>query len=308
MVSAIDRLVDHPSYKLVTYTTGTIWDINRDGPIVSCGYREVFPSCTAIAMLDRERVPGLAHISPFDNGVSIGSSMCQEYLRRMDIPQDISAIVTGTDAEHIRQIADFFERIAQVRTKAYPLKPNKGGVIDMGIDPDTEQLLIHRRFSGENISVDFWPQRNELTPLIEERVSELLEKPYAGTKAFRINHPDARYVSNCHGAMVYVFGLKEPSIKEKNHPTIIAGDKMQKLIDKYFLQTDKPEIGSLVCFYEDSKHGQSLIHSALVTGPEGLILHQGGTGGRFEPSSIKDKLRSFSEIKGLEVKSYRFKP
>lgn len=92
----IRELSEHPDYRRVTYTTRSEWDFSFNVPIVSCGYRERFPSCTAIGTLNKNGLAGLAHINPYDNGVSIGSSMYREYLERGDSEEDISSQMIQT--------------------------------------------------------------------------------------------------------------------------------------------------------------------------------------------------------------------
>jgi len=143
---------------------------------------------------------------------------------------------------------------------------------------------------------------------VRERVLELLEKPYAGSKAFRYYHPDSRYVSNCHGTMAYVFGLDDPILEERIHPDVILGNKIQELIARYFLPSDWLGVGNLIGFYETSEDGNKRpFHTAILIGPNDQIFHQSGTGGIFETSTIELKLRSLIalEPKDVEVRSYR---
>jgi len=145
---------------------------------------------------------------------------------------------------------------------------------------------------------------------MKERVLELLKKPYAGSKAFRHNHPDARYVSNCHGAIAYVFDLEDPMVKERAHPGVIPYQHMRELIKRYFLPSDGLAEGNLVSFYETSEDDNgTLLHTALLIGQNGRIFHQSGTGGVFEPNTIEAKLRNLTAIesKDVEVRSYRLR-
>ncbi len=148
---------------------------------------------------------------------------------------------------------------------------------------------------------------DDLVSPIREKVLELLEKPYAGTKAFRYNHPDAKYVSNCHGAMAYVFGLEDPAVKERAHPGIISDGQMEELIEKYFLPSDEPDVGNLIGFYENpNSDDETILHTALLIGANGKIFQQSGTGGIFEPKTIEERLKSLTalESKDVEVRSY----
>lgn len=150
----------------------------------------------------------------------------------------------------------------------------------------------------------------DLSSPIRERVSELLEKPYAGSKAFNFNHEDAKYRSNCHGTMVYVFGLDDPLIKEEAHPGITSYDNMEDLIDTYFTPLDSPKIGSLIAFYDVAGEKESLLHTALQIGENGKIFEQPGTGGQFKESSIESKVRTYTDYitKQVEVRCYDLKP
>ena len=148
---------------------------------------------------------------------------------------------------------------------------------------------------------------DELALPLRERVSELLEKTYAGTKAFKHNHPDAKYVSNCHGAMAYVFDLEDPVVKEKVHPGIILDGQMEKLIEKYFSPSDELVLGNLVGFYENpNSDDETLIHTALLIETNGNIFQQSGTGGIFESKTLEEQLRRLTvlESKEVEVRSY----
>lgn len=149
-----------------------------------------------------------------------------------------------------------------------------------------------------------------LEPSVKERALKLLKKPYAGSKAFKFNHSDVRYVSNCHGTMAYVFDLYDSIIKEKIHPDVISDNQMKKLIHRFFLPSDKLDLGNLVCFYEVLEDkSESLLHSALLIGENGQIFQQSGGGGIFELKTIEEKLRTFinSEPVNVEVRSYRLK-
>ena len=149
-----------------------------------------------------------------------------------------------------------------------------------------------------------------LEPSVKKRVLELLKRPYVGSKAFKFNHSDAIYVSNCYGTMAYVFDLYNPIIKERIHPDVILDNQMKKLINRFFLPSDKLDLGNLVCFYgvlEDKS--ENLLHSALLIGENGQIFQQSGSGGIFELKTIEEKLRSFTNFEpvNVEVRSYRLK-
>jgi len=66
--------------------------------------------------------------------------------------------------------------------------------------------------------------------------------------------------ANCHGTMLYLFGLR-------NRPTGTPSMVMQRALDKYF-QPDQLNPGNLVGFYD----WEGLFHSALLL-PERRILH-----------------------------------
>jgi len=148
---------------------------------------------------------------------------------------------------------------------------------------------------------------NDLESPLRERVLELLEKPYAGSKAFKYNYPDAKYVSNCHGTMAYVFGLEDHVVKERAHPNIISDGQMEELIEKYFLPSDELDVGNLVGFYENpNSDDKPLLHTALLIGAKDKIFQQSGTGGIFEPKTIEEQLKSLTalESKDIEIRSY----
>jgi len=148
---------------------------------------------------------------------------------------------------------------------------------------------------------------DDLALQVRERVLELLGKPYAGSKAFRYNHPDARYVSTCHGAMAYVFGLEDPIVKERTHPSEISPTEMVDLIEGYFIPSEVFEVGNLIAFYETSGDDETLVHTALLTGEDGKMFEQSGRGWIFQPKTIEEKVRSLPVPKSskIEVKSYR---
>ncbi len=137
---------------------------------------------------------------------------------------------------------------------------------------------------------------DELTLQIKKKVSALLEKPYAGSKAFKFDHSDAKYVSDCHGTMAYVFGLDDPLVTEKTHPCIIGGRDMDKLIERYFTPLDVPKVGCLVAFYDIAGDEESLIHTALQIDYGDEIFGQSGKGGLFEPNTIEAILRTFAAV------------
>lgn len=135
---------------------------------------------------------------------------------------------------------------------------------------------------------------NKLDFLVRKRISELLEKPYAGSKAFKFNDPGAEYYSNCHGTMAFVLGLQDPAIKEDTHPDFIALGQMENLIEKYFSPSGNLNIGDLIAFYQKFPGMEEvLVHSALLIGDNGEIFHQSGSGGVFRSSAIDDQLASF---------------
>lgn len=151
---------------------------------------------------------------------------------------------------------------------------------------------------------------DDLASPMRENVLELLEKPYAGSRAFKYNHEDAIYVSNCHGTMAYVFGLEDSIVKESANPNFIDGNEMEELIEKYFFPSDEPNLGDLIAFYNNSVSVDNiLLHTALLVRKNGKIFHQGGTGGMFESDyTIEQQQKSLniSLIKDdVEVRSYK---
>jgi hypothetical protein len=147
-----------------------------------------------------------------------------------------------------------------------------------------------------------------LAPSVNERMVRLLEKPGEGSMAFRINSPDAKYLSNCHGTMTYVFGLEHPTIDKKDHPSVISNYQMMDLIQIYFMPSSGFEVGTLVGFYEICEDSsRDLIHTALFVGPNDQIFQQSGTGGIFEMGTIDSKLRCLAiGLRGVETISYRY--
>jgi hypothetical protein len=150
---------------------------------------------------------------------------------------------------------------------------------------------------------------------VRERVLELLEKPYAGSKAFKYNHSDARYVSNCHGSMAYIFGLEDRIIKERSHPIVILENQMKELIKGDFILSEDYKVGNLICFYEilDSEM-KNLLHTALLTEYDLTesncqIFQQSGYGGIFEVKTIETKLINLTAFgsDGVEVRNYRLR-
>ena len=153
---------------------------------------------------------------------------------------------------------------------------------------------------------------SHLTKNIERRVAKLLRDPYAGSKGFRINHSDARYISNCHGAMVYVFNLEDYTIRirKNNHPDLISKLKMDYLISKHFLPSKKFHIGNLLCFYGLSQGScaiEELFHSSLLI-QDNLIFHQRGTAGIFSLNRVDATKRLLESVHSTTIilKSYKF--
>jgi hypothetical protein len=141
---------------------------------------------------------------------------------------------------------------------------------------------------------------------MKERVHELLNDPYAGSKSLGCDNPQAKYVSNCHGTQTYIFGLGKSSLKNNAHPKIMDGSKMEKLISKHFLRSDKAEIGHLIAFYMGSS--ECLLHTALLIGNNGETFHQSGERGVFEKSTIETELGTYRLIFGnAEVKYFSIK-
>lgn len=142
----------------------------------------------------------------------------------------------------------------------------------------------------------------------ESRIEELLRKPYAGSKAFRINHPTAEYVSNCHGTTCYVFGLHDAGENASSHPGIVNGSEMQRRIDERFIPLERYQPHSIIAFYLIGDETE-LIHTAIVLKEGKSAFHQTGTGGWFEKKKLEDLLRSRRSCEGqtIEVKSYQLK-
>jgi len=150
---------------------------------------------------------------------------------------------------------------------------------------------------SEHSSEQEFPELNEV---IRPKVLELLKKPNAGSDAFRINHPDASYLSNCHGTMLYVLNIK--TSKDGAHPDFISNTEMQEIIKDNFVQLDQPNVGDLLCFFQ----GTDLIHSALMIGQD-QIFEQTGGGGVFQTNSSTARHMTFKNagMKQLSIHGYR---
>lgn len=151
----IEDLFKHPEHKYVSFTFHGDFNFNFNAPIISGGYREQIPSCIACASLDTSGFAGLAHIGPHENGLDYASAMFDEYIRRGQTPANISFIIAGTYHEHIDQVVSYLQKKKGLKVTPLHLNPNSEGVIDMGVDPKTRKLVIHRSFDRQNSEVDF---------------------------------------------------------------------------------------------------------------------------------------------------------
>ena len=129
-----------------------------------------------------------------------------------------------------------------------------------------------------------------LEPLVKDRILRLLQIPYAGSRTFKVNHRDAEYLSNCHGTTAYVYGLKDPIIKQSTHPHMILEPHMNEIIKRHFAFSNTYDIGNLICFYTLEENYKSLIHTALLVEPDGQIFHQSGSGGIFEIKTVEKEM------------------
>ena len=148
----------------------------------------------------------------------------------------------------------------------------------------------------------------ELSSPMKERVKKLLRRPYQGSKCYEHNHNQARFDSNCHGTMAFVFDLQDPMIKTKTDPIAIASDQMEELISKYFLISDKFQVENLVSFYTGAlgSNEERLIHTALLIGQGDRIFHQSGYGGVFEITTLESKSNKFRrDCPDLRMNVYR---
>lgn len=146
---------------------------------------------------------------------------------------------------------------------------------------------------------------NELEQNIKDKVVALLETPYVGTKMFRTNHPQARYCSNCHGTMSYVF-----SLNCKGHPIFLSSEEMHETIQERFTREKQIKPGDLVAFYQTETRGlknPSLFHTSLCVGNKTEIFHQTGTAGVFEIVPYEQKLTSLRTLlgDGIEIVGFR---
>lgn len=151
----IEDLFGNPAYKYIAHIDYGIFSFNFNAPIISGGYRERMPSCIACVSLDTSGFAGLAHIGPYENGTAYACAMYREYKEKSQIPANISFIIAGTDHKHIEQVASSLRTVNGLKVTPLTLNPKPSGVIDMGVDPKTRKLIIHRSFDGQNIEVGF---------------------------------------------------------------------------------------------------------------------------------------------------------
>lgn len=151
----VEDLFIKPAYKYISFIDHGNFKFNFNAPIISGGYREQMPSCIACASLDTSGFAGLAHIGPYENGTSYASAMYNEYMKSSQIPANISFIIAGTNHNHVDEVASFLRRKNGLRVKPLYLNPNPSGVIDMGVNPETRKLLIHKSFDGQNMQACF---------------------------------------------------------------------------------------------------------------------------------------------------------
>ena len=131
---------------------------------------------------------------------------------------------------------------------------------------------------------------DKLNAEIKNKITHLLENPFEGSGLnWNHPHPQARYFSNCHGTMRYIFGLQKLS-----RPKGLNEDMMSRIIEEYFMPSlYRFYIGSLVCFYEKTEEGEKyLIHTAISVNDCRDIFHQSGSGGKFEIVLLENKLNS----------------
>lgn len=147
---------------------------------------------------------------------------------------------------------------------------------------------------------------NELADRLDEemrrKITQLLEKPYEGSGInWKYPHEQAKYSSNCHGTMEYIFGLRD-----EKHPRILSENQMNKIIRECFTPVKRVTTGNLIGFYEQEKDKESLLHTAIMINPY-EIFHQSGTCGWFEVTTIEKRLIGFRNIEceDVSVKSFR---
>ncbi len=145
---------------------------------------------------------------------------------------------------------------------------------------------------------------------LRQRVKGLLENPYAGSKAFRYNHEDAKYISNCHGTMLYVFNLPDPSSIRNACPITINPFDMEEFIKRFFSPCHNLKTGNLVAFHSGINNSLKIpLHSALFLGQDNNIFHQKGTGGKFCIETIDEEVNFFKSIghREIAVKGFKLK-
>ena len=149
-----------------------------------------------------------------------------------------------------------------------------------------------------------------LPSTIRERVLELLERPYAGSKGFEHDHQDARYYSNCHGTMAYVFDVQHEAVGKRDCPFHLPPYIMEQLIESCFVPTTGPDIGNLIGFFlkKSSDKPLFLLHTALVVDLGGGIFHQSGSGGIFGFGTIDEKGMEFASSKGKNILVTTYRP
>ncbi len=121
---------------------------------------------------------------------------------------------------------------------------------------------------------------SKIDSVARQRVTELLGNPFAGSGGFEPYPLSAKYRSNCHGTMAYVFNLK----RGLSHPIAIPADQMDDLILENFV-ISQPAIGSLAAFYLGSDF---LVHTAMIVGNSEKVFHQKIFGGCFELGFIEE--------------------
>lgn len=124
---------------------------------------------------------------------------------------------------------------------------------------------------------------SELNQGVQDRISELLGQ--------------SNFESNCHGAIIYVLGIKNPSLASLDHPTLVDADDMERILERDFKPTGQIAPGNLLCFFKKIESEIILMHSALAMRTDALF-EQTGPWGTFRIGMIKDRLRSLEAFDG----------
>ncbi|MBP7708766.1 hypothetical protein KA107_03700 [Candidatus Pacearchaeota archaeon] len=148
-------------------------------------------------------------------------------------------------------------------------------------------------------------ETKDLSDRMNRRIEALLANPHAGSACFKFNHPDAVYVSNCHGTTLYVFDLA----KDRRHPEVYDAMEVEKTMQTEFVPSDRFLPGELVSFYYKEGGKDILYHTGVKLNDRDRIFHQSGSGGLFEIKAIEDQRRLSHIIFQTEinVRSFRRK-